>query len=115
MPESLDDVTTGAGALIFPDSLEGTRFVLEANEVYSAEEVRKQLGEDYPEYGRWLPVKVTNGDDRVNWMAAPSELIQELQTIGPTSGSTMEVTKCEKVNGKENAPYRVNVALRSQK
>lgn len=122
MPTEIENTPTGAEGFIFPDELQGVSFLLVEDAVYTAYEVREELhdgsaiDEDHeaaaegqtPAYGRWLRADVTGRDDE-QWIAAPGELIEELQTWDDPTGGRLMVSRCEKSGPAESDPYEVNV------
>lgn len=122
MPTSIDDTATGAEGFLFPDDLEGQAFTVLEDAVYTAFEVRESeyeepIEEDYeaanegqvPAFGRWLIVDVPGLDDP-QWMIAPGELIEELQTYDDPTGARLRVASLRKSGPDESDPYEVNVA-----
>lgn len=107
MPTDLEEVDTGGLNLLFTDELEGIEFKLRAPSVWDAEEVREELDAETPQYGRWLPVE-TDRDGR-GFAVAPGEMLEELQRIGASAGTIVEVTRCRKSGSGETDPYEVNV------
>jgi len=110
MPENLHDADTGGQSLIFPDDAEGVRFRLRRTELYSADEVRDEIGQDTPEYGRWLMAEI---EGETGFFLCPGEMIEELQDLEVESGQVLEVTRMEKSGGDETDPYEVNVERHS--
>jgi hypothetical protein len=108
MPTNLSDADTGGETLLFADQLVDTEFRLVETAVYDAEEVRDEIDQDIPKFGRWLPASIEGQDERA-WLVGLGELIEELQRFeDPTAGS-YEVTRCEKSGSGEQDPYEVNV------
>jgi len=103
--ENLHEASTKSVQLRFAKELNGTIFRLEALALYSAEEVQEELETEIPEFGRWL--KANDGEEC--FVAAPGELIQELQRIEVDVGDTVKVTRCEKSGRSDTDPYEVNV------
>lgn len=123
MPTKLEDTSTGADGFVFPDSLENVKFEMTENAVFSAYEVRVQehseeeaVEDDYeaqkegqtPAYGRWIPAHV-DGRDGEQWVAAPGEFIEELQTYDDPVENRMRVSRCRKSGPDESDPYEVNI------
>lgn len=106
MPEDLETASTGSNDLYFADDLSGIEFQLRENAVYDAEEVRDELGTDYPDFGRWLPATVRETDC---WLVAVGELIEELQKFDDATGTVYDVTRCEKSGSEQTDPYEVNI------
>jgi len=108
MPTDLQDAKTGGIELLFPkdDIVPGLRFELKEAAVYDAEEVREEVGGDYPEFGRWVPVTY---DGEEAWIAAVGELVTELQRYENPLAMEFEVTRCEKSGQRDTAPYEVNL------
>ena len=104
----IDDYSP-AGSMLFASELSGTTFVLTDTTLYSPDsddqdDPPSDLGE--PQYGNWLLVEV-DGDETL--MAAPGELIEELQTHDASVGDCYEVTRCAKSGRKKSDPYEVNL------
>lgn len=108
MPEELHEARVGAEGLIFPDNLGKQTFSLTDSSLYDAEEVQEALDQEYPEFGRWLQVDVPQHEGDA-FMAAPGELIEELQELEAEPGERYRCTRCEKVGPRESDPYEVNV------
>lgn len=108
MPEELSEAKTGGSILIFADELHGIVFRLREAALYSAEEIQEQTGEDYPEFGRWLPIEV-EGEDR--FAIAPGELISELQRLDVDKGDPVKVGRAQKMGDQETDPWEVNCEL----
>lgn len=104
--EDLHEADTGGLNLLFSDELSGTEFRLREASLYSAEEVRDDLGADTPEFGRWLPVETEEGE---GYAVAPGELVEELQRLEASAGDEFAVTRCEKSGRGETDPYEVNL------
>lgn len=98
---------------MFTEDLSGTVFIVAELAVYEAEEVREELGQDddgTPAFGRWIPAEI---DGDIHWLAAPGELIEELQRIDPEVGDVIEVTRCVKSGDRQTDPYEVNLSVKS--
>lgn len=108
MPEELHEARVGAEGLVFPGEVGKQTFELTDSGLYDAEEVQEALEQEYPEFGRWLQVQVPQEDGDV-FMAAPGELVQELQELEAEPGETFRCTRCEKAGPRDSDPYEVNV------
>lgn len=107
MPVDLSDHSSGGPDLLFADDLSGTEFQLRQTAVYDAQEVREaESSDDMPRFGAWLPVR-TEGRDA--WMVALGELTDELKRYEDPTGTTFEVTRCEKSGTEQTDPYEVNL------
>jgi len=109
MPTDLKDAQTGGIDLLFADDLQGTEFQLREEAVSTAEEVRDEIGNDIPEFGKWMPVSTEDGDA---WAVALGEFVEELQSYENPMGLTYEVTRCEKSGSRQTDPYEVNLEVR---
>lgn len=108
MPEELAEAKTGGSALVFADELHGIVFRLREAALYSAEEVQEQTGEDYPQYGRWLPIDV---EDEDRYAIAPGEFIAELQRLEADAGDLVKVGRAKKTGNQETDRWEVNCEL----
>lgn len=108
MPTDLSEAQTGGVDLLFADDLQGTEFELREEAVYTAEEVREEIDNDIPEFGKWMPVSTADGD---GWAVALGEFVEELQTYENPMGVTYKVTRCEKSGSRQTDPYEVNLEV----
>jgi hypothetical protein len=108
MPTKLSDADTGGETLLFADQLEDHDFRLDELAVYDAEEVREELDQDIPKFGRWLPARIESQDERA-WLVGLGELIEELQRFEDPTAGVYTVSRCEKSGSGEQDPYEVNV------
>jgi len=106
MPVDLSEAQTGGVDLLFADDLSGTEFQLREASVYTAEEVREEIDNDIPEFGKWMPVTTADGDA---WAVALGEFVDELKAYENPMGLTFEVTRCQKSGAKQTDPYEVNL------
>lgn len=106
MPTDLSDHDIGSIDLLFADDLEGSTFSLREAAVYEAEEVRKEVEQDIPKFGNWMPVETDDGDA---WVVALGELVEELQRFENPAAVTVVVTRCEKSGPEQTDPYEVNL------
>lgn len=108
---SLHDHQPG-GDLIFPGELEGTVFRLREVTLYNPDDDEKPDPPDTvdgsPKFGNWLEVDA-EGKENKQLMAAPGELIGELQRLQADEGDVFEVTRAEKSGPKQSDPYEVNL------
>jgi len=106
MPIDLQDAETGGVDLLFADDLQGTVFRMTEAAVYTAEEVRDEVGGDVPKFGKWIPVETEDGDA---WAVAVGELVEELKRYENPLSVWIEVTRCQKSGTEQTDPYEVNV------
>ena len=107
MPQDLNDSVSGSTELVFPDGATG-QYRLEEHSVYSAEEVRQELGGDVPKYGSWRPVKETDTGTEA-WLTAPSKLRAALVEDEIRTGELFEIVTMSKAGNEQSDPYRVDV------
>ena len=106
MSRTIEDAASGASSLVFPDYSVGDYELVE-NIVYDAEEVRDDLDSEVPQYGDWVPVRNSYGDEM--YLVAPSALLTELSKSGLDVGETFSITAMDKTGQDESDPYRVQV------
>lgn len=115
MTKDLYEAETGTTDLFFAaDMAEETplELRLDAPELYSADEVRDEIGNpDVPRYGDWIPVEAP-GDSTAedpSFAMAPAELIEELQDKAVKPGDVFTITRCELTETQHYEQYEINV------
>jgi len=105
MPKSPEDATTKD--VLYPDDLAGKKLQIEAYAYWDAsdEEDRAELPED-AQYGLFLPVNTTTGDDGRVWASAPRALRDDLMRHEVGEGDWFEVLEVEK-GPADHDPYHL--------
>jgi len=108
--ESLDESVSGSTELVFPDDTDGEEYCLLESNVYSAEEVRDELGGDVPQYGSWLKVHIQE-TERDGWLTAPTDLRSGLVEASIETGEVFRIETMRKRGSDQSDPYLVDLSF----
>lgn len=95
------------GELTFAGEAAGEQFRLQSLKLYNNDDDDKpDVPANESVHGNWIEVETERGDE---FLAAPGELIEELQRLDAKVGDLFEVARCEKSGPKQTDPYEVNL------
>lgn len=112
MPRSVEETLNDD--VLYPDDLDDQVNMTFAEDpfenVYTAEEVREELGTEQPEYGDWIKVDLMMDQDKPAFAAAPSQLRKLIRDARPEKGDLLQVNSVER-GPKQHDPYEMDMKL----